>query len=80
MSNLNAAVLPGLLALAFSACDQGNGGTSDVGSDPLPDTTHDPVDDPVTEPEPEAVEDPEPETPIDPAAPFAIMELFTSEG
>ena len=50
MGNMNVAVLPGLLALAFSACDQGNGGTQDAGSDPSTDTLDDPVDDPVQQP------------------------------
>jgi len=77
MTELRAAVLPGLLLLAFG-CDQGNDSGTDAGSDPAPDTVEDIAqeDDPALEP----IDDPEPEIPFDPAAPFALLELFTSEG
>ena len=77
MTELRAAVLPGLLLFAFG-CDQGNDPDTDASDDTATETTIDVEQE--GDPEPEMVDDPEPEVPFDPAAPFALLELFTSEG
>lgn len=70
-------VLISFLVLALASCDQGGGSTD---KDTSIDTSVDTSSDPIEEPEPEPAEDPEPEIPVDPAEPFAVLELFTSEG
>lgn len=77
MTELRAAVLPGLLLLAFG-CDKGSDTDTDAATDTGPDTIVDIEEE--GDPEPEVIDDPEPEVPLDPAAPFALLELYTSEG
>ncbi len=77
MTELRAAVLPGLLLFAFG-CNQGNGSNTDASDDPAAENVMDVEEE--GDPEPEMIDDPEPEVPFDPAAPFALLELFTSEG
>jgi hypothetical protein len=77
MRDLGIALIPGFLVFSMSGCDQGNTTVPDTGEDPVEEGSLDAGEE---EPEPEAVQDPEEELPQDPAAPFAILELFTSEG
>jgi len=77
MTELRAAVLPGLLLFACG-CNQGNGSDADASDDPAAENVMDVEQE--GDPEPEMIDDPEPEVPFDPAAPFALLELFTSEG
>jgi hypothetical protein len=69
--------LVSFLVLVLASCDQGEG-TEDTST--TEDTATETLADPVEDPEPEPAEDPEPEMPVDPAEPFAVLELFTSEG
>ena len=77
MTELRAAVLPGLLLFAYG-CNQGSGSDTDASDDTAPETIIDVEQE--GDPEPEMVDDPEPEVPFDPAAPSALLELYTSEG